>query len=270
VLDVNSSDAFYVSEGGLFVSSELTRGPWDPGAQHAGPPAALIARELERATEPGWQIGRITYEILRPVPIAPLRVQVDVRRPGRSVELLDGVLTDADGETLITASAWRIATRETEIPPEVGAASEALPGPERGISKDFFDTGQSVGYHTAMEYRFIAGGFTDLGPALVWMRARHPLVAGEEMSPLQRVMVAADSGNGVSATLDLERYIFINVDLSVHLHRMPRGEWIGLDAVTLPEPEGVGLADSVLHDEGGPIGRALQTLLVRERQPARL
>ncbi len=84
-------------------------------------------------------------------------------------------------------------------------------------------------------------------------------------SPLQRVMVAADSGNGVSATLDLERYIFINVDLSVHLHRLPEGEWIGLDAVTLPEPEGVGLADSVLHDERGPIGRALQTLLVRER-----
>jgi hypothetical protein len=247
----------------------LTRGPWDPGAQHAGPPSALIARELERATEPGWQIGRVTYEILRPVPIAPLRVEVDVRRPGRSVELLGATLTDLDGEPLIVASAWRIATQDTEMPLEVSTASEALPGPERGRVKEFFDTGQSVGYHSAMEYRFIAGGFTDLGPALVWLRSRHPLVEGEEMSPLQRVMIAADSGNGVSATLDLERYIFINVDLSVHLHRLPRGEWIGLDAVTLPEPEGIGLADSVLHDERGPIGRALQTLFVRERAPVR-
>jgi hypothetical protein len=264
-----SPDAFYVSDEGVFVSSELTRGPWDPGAQHAGPPAALIARELERATDPDWQLGRITYEILRPVPIAPLRVEVAVRRPGRSVQLLSAALTDLDGEPLMTASAWRIATQETEIPPELDTSSDAVPGPQRGKAKEFFDTGQAVGYHTAMEYRFVVGGFTDLGPALVWLRPRHPLVAGEEMTPLQRVMIAADSGNGVSATLDLGRYIFINVDLSVHLHRLPQGEWIGLDAVTLPEPHGIGLADSVLHDERGPIGRALQTLLVRERQPAR-
>ena len=262
---MSSPSAFYVSDGDGFVSSELTRGPWDPGSQHAGPPAALIAREIERVTEPGWQVGRITYEILRPVPIAPLRVEVEVLRPGRSVELLGATLTDAGGEPLITARAWRLATRPTEIPAGLGGAAEAIPGPERGRERPFFDTGEEVGYHTAMEYRFVAGGFLALGPALVWMRMRHPLIAGEQPSPLQRVMVAADSGNGVSATLDLERYIFINVDLSVHLHRLPHGEWIGLDAVTLPEPEGVGLADSVLHDERGPIGRALQTLLVRQR-----
>lgn len=262
---MSSSSAFYVPDGGLFVSSELTRGPWDPSAQHAGPPAALIARALERATEPAWQIGRITYEILRPVPIAPLRVQVEVRRPGKSVQLLAATLATADGEPLITANAWALATRPTAIPPGLRGGPEALPEPQRGTPKPFFDTGQQVGYHTAMEYRFVAGAFTELGPALVWMRMRQPLVAGEQPSPLQRVITAADSGNGVSATLDLERYIFINVDLSVHLHRLPAGEWIGLDAVTLPEPEGVGLADSVLHDERGPIGRALQTLLVRER-----
>ena len=263
--ELSSSSAFYVSEGGHFVSSELTRGPWDPNSQHAGPPAALVARAIENAVEPGWQVGRITYEILRPVPIAPLRVDVEVRRPGRSVQLLAATLATADGEPLVAANAWVLATRSTPIPAGLRGAPEALPPPDRGTPKDFFDTGQDVGYHTAMEYRFVAGAFTELGPALVWMRMRHPLVEGEEPSPLQRVMVAADSGNGVSATLDLERYIFINVDLSVHLHRLPEGEWIGLDAVTLPEPEGVGLADSVLHDERGPIGRALQTLLVRER-----
>lgn len=262
---MSQSSAFYVSDGGLFVSSELTRGPWDPSAQHAGPPAALVAREIEAALEPGWQVGRITYEILRPVPIAPLRVEVEVLRPGRSVQLLRATLSTEDGEPLMEANSWALATRSTVIPAGLRGAPEALPGPERGNHREFFDTGQDVGYHTAMEYRFVAGAFTELGPALVWMRARHPLVEGEEPSPLQRVMVAADSGNGVSATLDLERYIFINVDLSVHLHRLPEGEWVGLDAVTLPESEGVGLADSVLHDERGPIGRALQTLLVRER-----
>ncbi len=259
------SSAFYVPEGGEFVSSELTRGPWDPNSQHAGPPAALIAREIERATPEGWFIGRVTYEVLRPVPIAPLRVETEVVRPGRSVEMLAATLLDRSAEPLVRATAWRLAQRETEIPPGL-PRPEPLPGPERAQDKPFFDTGWDVGYHTAMEYRFVAGSFRELGPATVWMRMRQPLVAGEQPTPLQRVLAAADSGNGVSATLDLARYTFINVDLSVHLHRLPAGEWVCLDAITLPEPNGVGIADTALHDERGPIGRALQTLLVRERE----
>ena len=94
---------------------------------------------------------------------------------------------------------------------------------------------------------------------------RHPLVAGEEPSPLQRVLAAADSGNGVSATLDLARYLFINVDLSVHLHRLPAGEWVCLDAITIPEPNGDRARRHGAPRRAGPIGRALQTLLVRER-----
>jgi hypothetical protein len=116
-----------------------------------------------------------------------------------------------------------------------------------------------------MEYRFVSGGFLEPGPAVVWMRMRHPLVAGEEPTPLQRVFVAADSGNGVSAALDWRRYLFINTDLSVHLHRMPEGEWVCLDAVTFPEPNGIGVADTALWDERGRIGRAAQTLMVRRR-----
>ena len=91
------------------------------------------------------------------------------------------------------------------------------------------------------------------------MRSRIPVIAGEEISPLGRVLVVADSGNGVSATLDWRRFLFINVDLSVHLHRLPAGEWVCLDAVTLPQPDGVGLADTLLLDErdrlAGPLRR---------------
>jgi hypothetical protein len=116
-----------------------------------------------------------------------------------------------------------------------------------------------------MEYRFVAGAFMEPGPATVWMRPNVPLLPGEEFTPLQRVLVAADSGNGVSSALDWRSYLFINVDLSVHLHRMPEGDWVCLDAVTLPEHNGVGLADTHLFDQRGPIGRGLQTLLVGER-----
>jgi Thioesterase-like superfamily len=261
--------AFYVPDGGRYVSTELTRGPWDPGSQHAGPPAALIGRELERTVSPAapdgdWQLGRVTFEILRPVPIAPLTVEARVIRPGRSVELLTATLRHDDDE-LIRCAAWRIARREVELPGGLPHPTDAPAGPESATEEDFFATGEAVGYHTAMEYRFVSGRFLDPGPATVWMRMREPLIAGEDPSPLQRVLVAADSGNGVSATLDWSRYLFINVDLSVHLHRLPTGEWICLDAVTLPEREGVGLADTALYDRRGPLGRALQTLLVRER-----
>jgi hypothetical protein len=268
---------FYVSEGGRFVSSELTRGPWDAGAQHAGPPAALIGRELERCLSPAapeapWQVGRVTFEILRSVPIAPLTVSAEVLRPGRSVELLSATLADDEGP-VIRASAWRLATAPVSIPAGVASEDPASPAhagariapPDAASEEDFFPTGESVGYHTAMEYRFVRGRFLDPGPATVWMRMRHPLIDGEEPSPLQRVLIAADSGNGVSAALDWRRYLFINVDLTVHLHRLPAAQWVCLDAVTIPEPNGVGLADTSLHDELGPIGRASQTLLVRER-----
>ena len=80
-----------------------------------------------------------------------------------------------------------------------------------------------------------------------------------------RVLAAYDSVNGVSATLDWSRYLFINVDLSVHLARLPEGEWVGLDAITIPEPDGIGITDTALFDERGPLGRAVQTLFVGER-----
>jgi hypothetical protein len=258
------ADAFFAREGDLFAPSELTRGPWDPGAQHAGPPAALIGRAIERCGEPdGSQVGRVTFEILRPVPIEPLSVEARVVRPGRSVELLEAELS-REGEVLVRANAWRLSTQPVKLEPEP-PADLPPPGPATAPERDFFPTGIDVGYHTAMEYRFVKGEFLQPGPATVWMRMRHPLVDGEEPTPLQRVLVAADSGNGVSAALDWRRFLFINTDLSVHLHRMPAGEWVCLDARTFPEQNGVGLADTALYDERGRIGRGAQTLLVRER-----
>mgnify|MGYP000613184209 CR=1 FL=1 len=258
--------AFYELDGDLAVPSELTRGPWDPDAQHAGPPAALVGRALESLAaqaEAPMRVGRVTYEILRPIPLAPLAVETRELRGGRRVRLVEARLRSG-GDELVRANAWLLREERVELPD--GLDGEPPPDlPDDGEPGEFFPTGQAVGYHTGVEYRFIEGSFTRPGPARVWMRMRVPLVAGEEPTPLQRVLVVADSGNGVSATLDWRRYLFINVDLSVHLHRMPAGEWVRLDAITRPDPGGVGLADTALSDERGPIGRAAQTLLVARR-----
>ena len=259
-------DAFYEVAGDLYAATDLTRGPWDPGAQHAGPPAALLGREIELLPEAEqFHVGRLTFEILRSVPIAPVRVSARVVRPGRRVQLVEAELSDAAGEPLMRVHAWRIRTAAAELPPEALVAATPPPGPEQGHEVEFFPTGQEHGYHSAMECRFVEGGFVEPGPATVWLRMRQPLVAGEQPSPLQRVLVAADVGNGVSANLDYRRFLFINVDLTVQLERLPAGEWVCVDAVTLPQPHGVGTAESVLSDRDGRIGRALQTLLISER-----
>ncbi|HYJ71055.1 MAG TPA: thioesterase family protein [Actinomycetota bacterium] len=258
------SDAFYSVLGpDRFQATELTRGPWDRGLQHAGPPAALLGRAVERHGDRGdLQVARVTFEIMRPLPIAELRVATRLLRGGRSVELLEATLLAGEAEVM-RATALRVRTADLDLPAGL-VPGPRLPGPGAGRSMPFFPTGQEVGYHTAMDVRFVAGSFLEPGPATVWMRMRHPLVPGEAPSPLCRVLVAADSGNGVSAALDYRRWRFINPDLTVYLMRLPAGDWVALEAATTATA-GVGLADTTLHDEQGPVGRAAQALFIDRR-----
>lgn len=258
------ASAFYVRDGDGFEATPLTRGPWDPDSQHAGPPCALLGRTLDGAGElEQAQLARVTYEILRPVPIARLETAAEVVRPGRSVELIEGTLTH-EGEDVIRARAWRIRTAAVDVDRN-SPDPERVPAPDTAEVKPFFPTGWDVGYHSAMEVRFVEGGFVEPGPARAWMRMRVPLVEGEEPTPRDRVLVAADSGNGVSAPLDYKRFLFINTDLTVNLRRLPAGEWVCLDAVTYADRHGIGLSDTALHDERGMIGRATQALLIADR-----
>ncbi|UGT64785.1 thioesterase family protein [Nocardia asteroides] len=263
------TDAFYLPDPDdeqRYHSTELTRGPWSPDAQHAGPPSALLGHVLERCEpKPGFQIGRVAVEILGPVPLAPLTAKARLVRPGRSVELLEATLESERGPVL-RANAWRfkLAEPELDVPAEF-LPTGSRPGPEQAPEPEPFPSTQAVGFHTGIEYRFASGSFATPGPAVCWIRLKYPIVAGTTPSPLERALAAADSGNGVSAVLDWNAYLFINTDLTVTLHRHPAGEWVCLDAVTLPQRHGIGLAESALFDEKGPLGRSTQTLLLGRR-----
>lgn len=254
--------SFFQSLGeGHFLATRHTTGPWDAGAQHAGPPSALLARAVEQvAPRDDVMVARMTVEILGAVPVAELHLSARLTRPGRSVELVEASLSAA-GREVARASAWRIRrTTGTQVPSRLPA-----PLPLPGEQPEVHPEGWVEGYLQAMEWRWAAGDFTQAGPATVWGRMRHPLVDEEEPSPLQRVMALADSGNGISSELDPRRWWFINPELTVHLHREPVGEWVCLDAATTITEGGVGLATSVLSDQEGPLGVGAQSLLVGPR-----
>lgn len=266
VMTTAEPKAFYQPlGGGRYASTELTRGPWDAGSQHAGPPSALLgfAVEHREGAREDMRVARIALEIMRPVPLETLVATTRVTHASRGVEVVEAELAVEGGPVVVTGRAVRVRVAD-------GAAPEVVPaqvfGDPEALVETPFAFRFAMGYHTAMETRFVAGAFDRPGPATVWFRMRYPLVEGEPVDPLSRVLTAADSGNGVSSVLDFGSYMFINPELSVHLRRYPRGEWVCLDAATTIEADGIGVAATDLHDASGPIGRGTQSLYVAARR----
>lgn len=252
----------YRRDGDVFIATEYTAGPWSAAHQHAGPPSALLANAAEKVAgiQPG-QIVRLAYDILGPVPVGPLTVRAEVKRPGRSVELIESVL-EHEGRPVMRAGVWRIrdsqpVQAETPEPPgspEVGRLGDRgwWPRPEDG-------------YVDALDWRFIEGDFAEPGPATVWSRVHGDLIEGEPIAPLERLLVMADAASGISAVLDWSKWLFINVDLGIHLERPPEGEWMAMAAHTQLGTRGAALCTSQLYDRTGRVGVSTQSLMVAPR-----
>jgi hypothetical protein len=256
------SEPVFRREGDTFVPTGHARGPWDPEQLHGGAPAALIAEAVQ---EEGYLVARLTLDFLGPVPLAPLTVSARTTKPGRSFQVAEAELS-ADGQAIVRARAVRLRRGHVELPER--REDDAPPSaPQTGRLDPFpLHDGHVEGFHrTAMEIRFVDGTDFGEGPARAWFRLRLPLVDDQPASPLARVLAAADFGNGVSRIVDFAHYLFVNTDLTVHLHREPAGEWVLLDARTRLEPHGVGLARSILSDERGQLGLAAQSLFVASR-----
>lgn len=260
---MTASPAFFIPDGERFVPTESARGPWSRDYQHGGPPAALLARALERLAGDDTLLARLTFDFLRPVPIAPLTVRAEVTRAGAKVRRLQAALGTADGTVVLQASA--VALRTAAILP--GSIDDGAPAPEPAETAAPFQFPffrDPVAYHTSVETR-LARGTWGKGPVMAWMRLRVPLVEGELPSPVQRLLVVADSASGLAVVLEPARYTFVNADLTVSVHRAPEGEWIGLDAATVAEAHGVGQTRARLWDARGPVGVSLQTCLIELR-----
>lgn len=256
--------AFFRQTGqNTFEPSEAVIGPWSPDFQHGGPPSALLTHALRvYPSSLPMKITRVTVEILSAVPVRPCEIKVEVVRGGRRVELLRGEYT-ADGKTYLIAHAWRFVSEPGvtgvfldtyDIPP--------FPGPQpyksfQGVS--YFPYGE------ALEWRFAEGRYDAFGPATVWSRSRIPLIENLEIDPLEALMLMVDSANGISAELDSREWTFVPVDLTLGVHRHPEGEWVGMDARTVIEDDGIGQTTTVVFDRRGKVGQSIHSLFIRPK-----
>lgn len=267
-----TADAFFVPAGTstagheVFSTTERTVSLWAPTMQHGAPPSALLVRALERVdARKDVRVTRVVVELLGPVPIADIEVKSWVERPGRNIELVVAELW-ASGENgvpraVARGTAWRLAISDTA---DVAHTADAHLEPLSEATPHAWGGAWKSGYLDNVDVRAL----TDVGgPGVgeVWARPKTALVLGEDMSPLERLFSIADIANGVGATLDLDRWTFLNTDLTVHIFRDPVGEWVGISAETSTGPDGFAMSAGVLHDELGPVGRIAQTVLVRAR-----
>jgi len=258
------SQAYYLPLGGdRFAATEHTVGPWSADAQHMGPPTALLARAMQHCRpRPDTALTKLTVDILGPVPRAELEVSATVLRPGRTIELIGAQLSVA-GTVAARATGWRLVVADTAA--LVAGAPEPMPPLAAGNSPALPTAWVADGYLSSIEWRWLEGGWGRDGAGTVWARPRYELVDGEPTDPTCRLLTVADSASGISARLDPIAWLFPNTDLTVHLHRTPRGNWTGIRANTVIGPTGAAVATATLHDLDGAVGASSQILTVRAR-----
>lgn len=248
-------------DGEWISPTDLCRGPWDENACHAGPPTGMLARCSETLV-PSQRVARLTVDLVRPIPFAGFRIAGHVVRAGRTVSTTALAIVDGDGREMVTAHALHMAeqashdlpTAASDTPRLADAAPGEFPIGEAGHDLPMF--------RHSVEMRYPPGHDNTPGPTTAWMRSV-PLLPDEEVSGFARICPLADCGNAVSRNAEPSDVAFMNTDLTVLLHRAPAGEWFGTQSVSRWEPDGIGISDSLLFDDRGPVGRALQTLLIR-------
>lgn len=244
-----------------------TWGPW--GAfQHGAPPAAILTHALQRTPglPDGMRTTRIAVDILGAVPYTEMRTRSRITRPGRQILKVEAELLaqgkDGSWRAVASAAAWRMAVLPTN---EVEQSfARAIPGRGEADQGGPLYEDWDCGYIDSLDIVSVTDPDEPEGPHRIhWVRTGYPIVDGVATDGVEYLMSMVDVANGVGASLDPREWMFMNTDLVVHLHREPEGEWIGISAKASIGPDGIGMTAAYLYDERGPVGRSMQTLLVR-------
>ncbi len=267
-------NALFAKDADLFHPTGLTRSFWSDEAQHGGPPVSLLGRAIENVpTVIPMQVVRLTVDLFREVPVnLPLTIETDVVRDGRRIQVVDAVILAA-GRKVARASGLKIRTTDVAVS-SVNARWEQPPGPDEAEVVSWgrfgFEHTDRERFHShGIEIRTIGDSFLTLGEGLSWLRLTVPVVEGEETTPFVRTAALADGGNGNSMALDGREWLYVNPDVNLSLHRLPKGEWLGMRSLAHQHPSGIGCADSLIFDESGPIGRVGQSQILEPRADSR-
>ncbi|MFO0688945.1 MAG: thioesterase family protein [Myxococcota bacterium] len=259
---------------GHFQPSPLAGGPWDPKHQHGGAVAGLLTRCLDRLPAPvPMRITRLTIEMFRGVPLTPLRVETRALRSGRRIQSLEANLFD--GETQVArATALRMRRDEAlaEIDSQAPLSSEVARRPEKVLSlataRRFEDGAIPIpGFVRSVELASFRTSVREGMPATVWARLLCRVVEGEQPSPTVRLATLVDFASGTGSPLDYTRWTSINPDLSIHVLREPRTDWIAIHGATHFAGDGIGQSSATIYDEEGLVAR-VQACLLLDRRPA--
>jgi hypothetical protein len=255
------------SLGERFAAGDFVRSTWTATIQHAAPVSALLVRALERCGHrDDTRLSRVSVDLLGGVPVeGDLWVRSQVDRPGRQIELVSAEMLgpgrDGQPRPVARASGWRLQQLDTAS--LLHAPEPPLPPVSRAVSRDM-KKDWDRNYVHSLDWRWLTTPLAP-GPGESWIRPVVDLVAGEAMTPLQRLFAVADDANGIGARLDIRKWTFLNTDLVVHVHRIPTGEWTGIRAETSYGPDGIGTTIGTLFDETGAVGAIQQSVLVRPR-----
>lgn len=257
-------DCVFRVEKDIVTVSPFASGPWNPEMQHGGAPASLCMWVAENVPAAGpMRVARLTLDLLRPVPVAPLRFRSEILREGKKIQLVAVHLT-ANGVEVARASVLRVRVGGPEFATIERADALDLAPPEQGAERRAPErSAQSFGAGATL--RVIHGMFGEPGPAAIWFRYNRTIIEGQANSPAMLAAAVSDFTNGISSELTFKDWTFINADLLVSLSRNPEGEWILLNAQTWLGNDGGGIAAARLADRRGYFGRVAQNLVVEKR-----
>lgn len=252
---------FSQTSDGVFVGNDPARGPWSAHHCHAGPVTGLAARAAEVAVGEDKMLCRLTLDILRPLPLAGLRVAAELTRHTRTLATTRVTVHDIDNTLCAQGTTMHLVRKDLGPVPTAPVVplnrAEAEPGPfsiGAGLhDKPYFGQFLDVAYPP--------GFGLEAGPKTIWMRTPK-LLEGEEQSPVQSLCMLADCGNGISWNARPTEMGFMNTDLTLNVHREPVGDWLASDSLSHWHSTGIGMSQSVLQDEAGPVATALQTLVL--------
>jgi hypothetical protein len=245
-----------------FRPTEHVSGGWNTAEQHIAPPMGLLAHAIEtdRDARRGndLRLARLSYDILGTLPMEVVEVEVEVIRPGRTIELVEARLRHG-GRTGLTLRAWLLDRRDTaaiaggtlaSIPP----ADEMRPWDPTTVWPGGFIASSRV--HRVRRAP---------GDGAYWVDSDITLVDDEPVGPVARAARLLDIANGITGRLDPRDVAFPNLDLTAHLFRDPVGDRIGFNTRVSTGADGSGLTTSTVHDETGPFGTVNQMQTVRPR-----